>query len=255
MVHPRAKLTPFGRTLLIQRVVELGWSVPAAAESLGVSRATAYKWLRRFRDEGLAGLEDRSSKPHASPRLTAEERVERILRVRRRWRKGPHQIGPLLGIPQSTVYKVLRRHGVSRLRDAERASGVPVRYVRDHPGELLHIDVKKLARIPDGGGHRILGRLQADHHRRRGRGYDYVHVAVDDFSRAAFVEVYPDQTGVSAASFLLAAAAFYADRGVRIERVMTDRAFSFTRSLDFRYVLDQIGAEHRIIRTPAANQR
>jgi transposase len=242
MAHPRAKLTQFGRVLLVQRVLEFGWSVPRAAESVGISRATAYKWLRRFREEGLAGLDDRPSRPRTSPRVLAEADVQRILKVRRRWRKGPHQIGPLLGVPPSTVYKVLRRHGLSRLRDNDRSTGVPVRYVKDYPGEMVHIDVKKLGRIPDGGGHRMLGPRARD---RRGGGYEYVHVAVDDFSRVGFAEVYPDQTGSSAASFLLDTAAFFADRGVRIERVMTDRALSFVRSHDFQYALEQIGAKHR----------
>ena len=245
MVHPRAKLTQFGRILLVQRVVELGWPVPRAAETLGVSRATAYKWLRRFREEGMAGLEDRPSRPRSSPRGLADADVQRILKVRRRWRKGPHQIGPLLGIPRSTVDKVLRRHGLSRLRDSDRSTGVPVRYVKDYPGELVHIDVKRLGRIPDGGGHRMLGEGARNQIR---NGYDYVHIAVDDFSRVGFAEVFPDQQGGSAATFLLDAAAFFAERGVRIERVMTDNAFAFTRSLDFRYALDYVGAKHKLIR-------
>lgn len=242
MVHPKAKLTQFGRTLLVQRVVELGRPVPRAAEMVGVSRATTYKWLKRFREEGTVGLDDRRSRPRTSPRQLAEAAVQRILQVRRRWRKGPHRIGPLLGVPRSTVYKVLRRHGLSRLRDSDRATGAPVRYVKDYPGELVHLDVKRLGRIPDGGGHRLLGD-QVRH--RRGGGYEYVHVAVDDFSRVGFVEVLPDQTGSSAAHFLLATAAFFADRGVRIERVMTDRAKSFVNSRDFQYALTSLGAEHQ----------
>jgi len=191
----------------------------------------------------MAGLEDRSSRPRSSPRLLAEAEVQRILTVRRRWRKGPHQIGPLLNVPRSTVYKVLRRHGLSRLRDNDRSTGVPVRYVKEYPSEMVHIDVKRLGRIPDGGGHRILGSQARS---RRGGGYDYVHVAVDDFSRVGFTEVYPDQTGGSAAAFLLDTAAFFAERGVRIERVMTDRARSFVNSRDFHYALEQVGAKHRL---------
>lgn len=246
MVHPRAKLTSFGRLLLVQRVLEMGWSVPRASESLGVSRATAYKWLRRYREQGPEGLEDASSRPRQSPRALAQAEVERILRVRRRWRKGPHQIGPLLGVPRSTVYKVLRRNGVSRLRNTDQATGVPVRYVKDYPGEMLHIDVKRLGRIPDGGGHKMLGE---DFRTRRGGGYDYVHVAVDDFSRVGFAEVFPDQQGASAATFLLHAAVFFAERGVRIERVMTDNAMAFTHSRDFQYALDYIEASHKLTRS------
>jgi transposase InsO family protein len=152
----------------------------------------------------------------------------------------------LLKVPRSTVYKVLHRHGLSRLRDSDRTTGAPIRYVKDYPGEMLHVDVKRLGRIPDGGGHRMLG-PSARHE--RGNGYDYVHVAVDDFSRVGFAEVFSDQQGGSAATFLLNAAAFFAERGVRIERVMTDNAMAFTKSLDFQYALDYVGASHKLTRS------
>jgi len=223
--------------------LELGWSVPEAADSLGVSRATAYKWLRRYRENGEMGLEDRSSRPQTFPRALPEAQVQRILRVRRRWRKGPHRIGPLLGIPRSTVHKVLSRHGLSRLRDTDRATGAPVRYVRGYPGELVHIDVKRLGRIPDGGGHRFLG---TEARVRRGGGYDYIHIAVDDCSRVGFAERFPDDSGGSAALFLLHAAACFADLGVRIERVMTDNALAFRLSREFRLAVDSIGARHKL---------
>jgi|GEM_PF-1397394 len=143
MLHRSAKLTPFGRRLLVDRILVEGWAPAIAAETVGVSRATAYKWLRRYRAEGLAGLEDRSARPVRQPRALAERDVRRILRLRRRLRVGPHRLGPLLGHPRSTVYGVLRRHGVSRLAHADRLSGAPVRYVRERPGELLHVDVKE----------------------------------------------------------------------------------------------------------------
>ena len=157
MLHRTAKLTPFGRRLLVDRVLIEGWPAATAAEMLGISRATAYKWLRRYRAEGQAGLEDRSARPLHRPRELPEREVRRILVARRRLRVGPHRLGPLLGHPRSTVYGVLRRNGASRLAHADRLTGAPVRYVRERPGELVHIDVKRLGRVPDGGGHRMLG--------------------------------------------------------------------------------------------------
>ncbi len=164
--HRTARLNVFGRRLPVNRVVLEGWSVAKAAEAQGVSRTTAHKRVRRYRAEGAVGLEDRSSRPGRSPRLTPPELVRAILaaRVERRW--GPHRLGPLLGQPRSTVYAVLARAGFSRLRDADRLSGVPVRYVHDHPGALVHQDHKKLGRIPAGGGHRMLGRPEGIRNRR-----------------------------------------------------------------------------------------
>ena len=150
----------------------------------------------------------------------------------------------MLGHPRSTVYGVLRRHGCSRLCDTDRVTRIPIRYERDRPGELLHVDVKKLGRIPPGGGHRMLGRELGRRNRRRRVGHDYLHVAVDDHSRVAFVQVHPDEQGPTAARFLLDAAAFFAEHGVTIERVMTDRHFSYLRSRDFSDALAAIGARH-----------
>lgn len=243
MAHPRARLTPFGRLLIATRVQE-GWPIARAAEAAGVSRATAYKWVRRYREEGLAGLEDRPSAPHRRPHALSAREERRILRARRRRRVGPHRLGPELGYPRSTVYAVLRRNGLSRLRDADRPTGVGVRYVRERPGELVHLDVKKLGRVPDGGGHRMLGRAAA-HPSHRGRGYDYLHVAVDDRSRYAFVRVFGDERGTTTARFLLEAAAHFQDLGVRIERVMTDRHHSYLLSREFQEALRQIGARHK----------
>jgi transposase InsO family protein len=245
VAHARAKLTPFGRLLLVGRVLEQGWPVAHAAELQGVSRATAYKWLRRYREEGMAGLEDRSSRPKRCPHALPPSGVRRVLAARRRLRHGPHRLGPALGLPRSTVYGVLRRHGLSRLAALDPSTGVPVRYERDRPGELLHIDVKKLGRIPPGGGHRVLGRDTARGSRRkRGHGYDYLHVAVDDHSRVAFVRVFSDERGETTTRFLLEAAGFFADRGIRIERVMTDRHHSFLLSRSFAQALVKIGARH-----------
>ncbi len=244
MSHPRAKLTPFGRRLLVERVVELGWPVTAAAQSLGVSRATAYKWLRRHRDEGEAGLLDRSSQPRRCPHALPAHQVHRILRARVRLRRGPHRLAAELGMARSTIYGVLRRHGLSRLREADRTSGAPVRYQATRPGALLHLDVKKLGRIPPGGGHRMLGR-SAQTRRARGGGYDYVHVAVDDATLVAYAEIHPDERGETCARFLVRAAGFFAELGVRVERVMTDRALCYTGSVAFAEALGAIGARHR----------
>ena len=227
MLHRTAKLTPAGRRLLVDRILIEGWPPATAAEMVGVSRATAYKWLRRYRAEGPAGLEDRSSRPRRRPRALPDREVRRILVARRRMRVGPHRLGPLLGHPRSTVYGVLRRHGHSRLAHADRLTGIPVRYVRDRPGELVHVDVKRLGRIPPGGGHRILGD-GARHH--RPVGYDYLHVAIDDATRVAYVAVHPDERAPTTIRFIDDALAHFAALGVRVERVMTDNAMTYTQS-------------------------
>jgi transposase InsO family protein len=247
MAHPHRKLTPFGRYLLVHRITELGWTVSAAAASAGVSRETAYKWLHRWEAEHTDGLRDRTARPHRSPRRTPPVLVKRLLQLRRRHKWGPHRLGPLLGLARSTVYAILRREGVARLRDADRTTGIPIRYVREHPGELLHLDMKPLARIPAGGGHRKLGRSPQTR-ARRGAGYEIVHVAVDDASRLAFVQILPNDRGGTVAQFLFAAAAFFADRGIQIQRVLTDRAYSYTLSRDFRQTVQTLHARHLVTR-------
>jgi transposase InsO family protein len=245
MLHRTAKLTPFGRRLLVERILIEGWPPATAAEMLGVSRATAYKWLRRYRTEGRAGLEDRSARPLRRPRALPDREVRRILVARRRLRVGPHRLGPLLGHPRSTVYGVLRRHGASRLAHADRLTGAPVRYVRERPGELLHVDVKRLGRVPDGGGHRILGPMAR---RDRGIGYDYLHVAIDDATRVAFVGVHPDERAPTTVQFVADALTFFADNGVRVERVMTDNAMTYTQSRGLAELFDELGIRHVRIR-------
>jgi len=241
MLHRTAKLTPFGRRLLVDRVLIEGWPAATAAEMLGVSRATAYKWLRRYRAEGEAGLEDRSARPHYRPRALPEREVRRILVVRRRLRVGPHRLGPLLGHSRSTVYGVLRRHGQSRLAHADRLTGVPVRYVRERPGELLHVDVKRLGRVPPGGGHRILGEGARN---RLPVGYDYLHVAIDDASRVAYVAVRLDEQAGSTVSFIEEAVAFFVGHGVLVERVMTDNALTYTKSRTLATLFANLGIRH-----------
>jgi transposase InsO family protein len=249
VAHRRAKLTPFGRSVLVQRVLVEGWSVREAAKAASVSSATVYKWLARFREEGSIGLQDRSSAPRHRPRALPHRDVQRILAARRRLKLGPHRLGPMLGHPRSTVYGVLRRGGLSRLDHLDRPTATPLRYERERPGELVHIDVKKLGRIRPGGGWRMLGQSsQTKAGKGRGGGYDYVHAAVDDHSRYAYVEVHSDERGPTCAGFLTRAAAHFAALGVRVERVMTDQAKNYVLSRDFQGALATMGARHLITR-------
>ncbi len=245
MAHRTARLNVFGRQLLVNRVLVEGWSMAKAAEAQNVSRTTIHKWVRRYRTEGDAGLEDRSSRPRRSPRLTPPELVQAILaaRVERRW--GPHRIGPLVGIAPSTVYAVLDRTGFSRLRDADRHSGVPVRYVHDHPGSLIHQDHKKLGRIPDGGGWRALGRGDGTKRGYGQAGYDHFEVVVDDATRLAYVAHVPDESARSASQALLDAAVWFAGHGVRIERVLTDNGWAYTHGPAYAAAIDNLGARHK----------
>ena len=244
VAHRTARLNVFGRQLLVSRV-EL--EVAKAAQAQGISRQTAHKWVTRYRAEGWSGLEDRTSRPHHSPRLTPPDVVEAVLRTRveRRW--GPQRIGPLLGIPASTVHAVLRRAWDSRVRDADRLSGVPIRYVHDHPGSLVHQDHKKLGRIPVGGGHRALGLANAPHSHRSGLGHDHLEVVVDDATRLAYVAVVPNESASSAARALLDAAVWFASHGVRIERVLTDNGKTYT-SAAYERAASSIDARHKLTR-------
>jgi transposase InsO family protein len=244
VVHRNARLTPVGRRILVERIQDEGWPVAVAAESMGVSRETAYRWLRRWRSEGPAGLEDRSSRPHRSPNRTPLEVEDRIceLRIQRRW--GPHRIAYALGMPRSTVERVLRRRGLRRLDAIDPPTRRVVRrYERATPGELLHVDVKKLGRIPDGGGWRSHGR-NPGMIRGRGLGYDYFHVAVDDYSRVAYIEVLDDERGDTCAGFMTRAVAWFASHSVTIERVMTDNARNYRTARAFQQVLADTGIRH-----------
>jgi transposase InsO family protein len=245
VAHPRAKLTVQGRWLLVQRICQQGWPPARAAQAQGVSVATAYKWLRRWRVEGLAGLADRSSRPQRSPRRLPAAREQAILAYRAAWRVGPHRIGWALGEAHSTVHAVLVRHQVPRLGELDRPTGQVVRYQRQRPGELLHLDVKKQGRIPDGGGHRVLGRDGRRATRtKQGWGYDFVHAAVDDCSRVAYLEVHPDERAATVAGFARRALAFYAGLGVTVERVLTDNGNGY-RSGVFAGVLTAAGVAHK----------
>jgi transposase InsO family protein len=251
--HPRSKLTVFGRQLIVDRVVHQGWPAAHVAEQLGISRATAYKWVRRFRLEGKAGLADRSSRPHGSPRRVAAELEAAVLAARAEWRYGPDRLGPLLGMAPSTVHRVLVRNRASRMRDADRVTLAPVRYEACHPGALLHQDHKKLGRIPDGGGWRALGRDLAPHHNRSRMGYEHLEVIVDDASRYAVVVRVPDETSASSIAALEAAVAEFARLGIRVERVLTDNGTNYKRQYDA--AAERLGIRHKRtrVRRPQTN--
>jgi len=243
--HPRAKLTVHGRRLLVERVLELGWTVPMAAEAQGCSPATGYKWVRRFTAEGLEGLRDRSSRPRHSPARLCPDREAAILARRRATLEGPHRIAWALGEAPSTVHRALRRLGAPRLRDLDRPTRVIVRYERERPGELVHVDVKKQGRIPEGGGWRIHGRhRRAGSRRLRGQGYDFIHAAVDDRSRLAYAEILADERKETASAFMARALGFFSERGIGVERVLTDNGACY-RSRPFARVLAEAGVAHR----------
>jgi transposase InsO family protein len=244
-VH-RRPLTEFGRALLVGRVLGMGWSAATAAEAAGVSRATAYKWVRRFLDEGPGGLRDRSSRPRTIHR-TAADVASRMVELRRSRKLGPHRLAALLGVARSTCYAVLRREGLHRLDWLDRPTGLVIRrYERERPGELVHVDVKKLGRIPDGGGHRIRGRGTWSHS--TGLGYDYVHACVDDHSRFAYAEILSDERGDTCAAFFRRAAAVFAEHGIHVERVLTDNARNYRDSRAFRSAVLHRGASQRFTR-------
>ena len=229
MSHPNARLT-FHSRLQIVRLRADGHPPATIAELMGVSRATVYKWLRRFRTEGLPGLVDRPSTPKLCPRKISADVVAAIcaLRCERAW--GPHRIGYALGIARSTVYAVLRRLKLHRLASLHRSTREVIRYERAAPGELVHLDVKKLGRIPDGGGKRFdPGFLEngAGRHVSRGLGHDFIHVAVDDHSRYAYAEALPDERGETTAAFLERTLAVFQALGVRVERLLTDNGGNY----------------------------
>jgi transposase InsO family protein len=245
MAHASAKLTVFGRQLLITRVLGEGWPVAHVADQLGISRATGYKWVRRYRAEGKTGLLDRSSRPARSPRRLSAAAEAEILAAREKTRYGPDRLGPLLGRPRSTVHRVLARRGFNRLHDADRVTTAPVRYVACHPGALVHQDHKKLGRIPDGGGHRVLGRVAGPKIGRGTTGYDHIEVVIDDHSRFGVVVDVPDESASSAAQALEIAAAEFAKHGIAIERVMTDNGWAYTHGPRYAGVIAGLSARHK----------
>jgi transposase InsO family protein len=236
-VHRNARLTPAGRLLLCQRI-ENGWPVAHAAAAMGISRDRAYVWWRRYQSEGVAGLEDRSSRPHHTPSRTRPARERRIVNLRRSRGLGPARIAGIVRLPASTVHAVLTRHGLNRLDHLDRVTRVPIRRMEmTRPGELVHVDVKKLGRIPPGGGWKTRGRSNRTEHHRHMMGYAYVHSAIDGYSRLAYSEVLTDEQAVTAAAFWLRARAWFTDHGVTVERVLTDNGACY-RSQVWTHALD-----------------
>jgi transposase InsO family protein len=235
--HANAALTPLHRLKLARLVVDQGWPIARAAERYDVSWPTAKRWAERYRRLGPAGMNDASSRPHHSPRATPAPVVRKIVHLRWKQRLGPVQIADRVGVAPSTVHKVLVRCRLNRLTHVDRATGEPVRrYEHDHPGSLLHQDVKKLGNIPDGGGWRFLGRQAGDQNRIATRnrtgvsnaynnpkvGTCFVHTVIDDHTRLAYAECHDDETAATAAAVLARAVAWFAVRGVVVERVLTD---------------------------------
>jgi len=253
-IHKNARLTPHSRAELVRRVLALRQSPMSVATDMGVSRRTVAKWVARYRAEGEAGLADRSSRPHQVRRPTPPATVERI-GVLRRQRWTGKRIASTLGISTATVSRVLRRLGISRIKDLEPAEPIR-RYQREHPGELIHIDIKKLGRFL-AVGHRITGdrtgqsRLRA---RGEGTGWEFVHVCIDDASRIAFSQILPDEKKESAVAFLNAAVAYYAGLGITVTRVMTDNGSCY-KSNAFRAACKALGLRHIRTRpyTPKTN--
>jgi transposase InsO family protein len=244
VIHANAPLTAVGRRRLAELVVVDGWAVRRTAERFQVSPTTAARWAARLR----AGepMTDRSSAPRTRPGRSSRRLERRVvgLRVTRRW--GPHRIAFHLRVPRSTVGRILARYRMPLLAHLDRATGVvvrrarPVRYERSLPGELVHIDIKKLGRIPDGGGHRMLGRTAGNrNNKKRGRGYAFVHHAVDDHSRLAFSEIHTDERKDTVIGFWVRARAFYAEAGITVQAVMTDNGPAY-RSKDFARALGAV---------------
>jgi transposase InsO family protein len=257
--HRNARLTFFGRCLIVQRVREEHMPVAHVARAMGVSRQCAHRWIARFDTEGIAGLEDRTSRPHSMPTKTPPDVEARVLAARTEHRRGQDWLGPELGVPARTISRILRRNKVPHLAVCDPMTGAvirsskttAVRYEKARPGELVHMDVKKIGRIPPGGGWRALGRsagsVSRDHKARI--GFDYVHSVVDDHTRAAYSEILPDEKGTTTAAFFARAVEHLAGLGIpRVEAVMTDNAYNYTKSSPFAELLNQLGTHHVLIK-------
>jgi len=238
-VHSGARTCPASRDLLVRRVREQGWRVQAAAEALGISRRTATKWLQRFGVGGVSELQDRSSRPHRVAGRTPRMWEDVIVLLRRTGKTGP-QIARDLKRPRATVARVLRRAGLERLAKLQTPEP-PNRYQHRRPGDLIHLDVKKLGRISGFHGHRVTG----DRSRRcRGAGWDYVHVAIDDRSRIAYAEVLRDETSVTTAAFLRRALAWYRTLGIRVKRILTDNGSGYLGRC-FAHEIERLRVVHK----------
>jgi transposase InsO family protein len=255
--HANARTNAYGRDLAVRRYLA-GHRVRDIAGQLGISRTTVYKWIARFAAEGPAGLADRSSRPRMSPRRTPRHVELAILAARIERHAGPARLAAELDLPASTVGAVLRRWAMPRLAELDRITGEllrsrasDARYEHARPGDLLHVDVKKLGRIPDGGGWRLDGATTPDHGRSKHVpvGFDFIHVAVDDHSRVAYAEIHPDETGATCAAFLHRAAAWFRDRhGVTVRRVLTDNAMAYRRGQDWAGVCAALQIKRRFIK-------
>ena len=259
MGHRNARLTFHGRRLLVQRVRDQQIPIAQAARAMGISRQCAHRWVARFDALGERGLLDRSSRPRRMPTRTSAEVEATVIAARAEHRRGQDWLGPELGVAARTVGRILARHGVPRLAVCDPMTGevirasktTAVRYERARPGELVHMDVKKIGRIPDGGGWRAHGRKDAADttaHKKARIGFDYVHSVVDDHSRLAYSEILADEKASTCAAFFARAVERFASLGVRIEAVMTDNHWSYTHGNDLAALLGQLGTAHVLIR-------
>ncbi len=258
MSHRNARLTVHGRRLLVHRVRVEGAPVAHVAKAMGISRQCAHRWVARWDAEGDAGLFDKSSRPHRTPTRTSADVEAQVLAARAEHRRGQDWIGPELGIPARTVSRILRRHQMPRLVECDPLTGevirasktTAVRYERDRPGELVHMDVKKIGRIPDGGGWRAHGRqMGSTAAKKKARiGYDYVHSVVDDHSRYAYSEILGDEKADTCAGFFERALAHFATVGITVERVMTDNHWSYTKSTKLADLLKRHRITHKLIK-------
>ena len=247
-LHSKARLAPWSRAEIVRRILDLHQPAAEVAAAFSVSIRTVFKWLARWRSEGIAGLADRSSRPKCSPKTTHPLRVARVLALRRRRLPG-FQIARAAKLSKASVSRFLHRHAARLL--ALSPPPPVIRYEREHPGDLLHFDIKKLARIVR-PGHRVTGDRQRDH--TRGAGWEYLHIAIDDHSRISFAQILPDETARSVIAFLHAALAFFKRLGVRIQRLYSDNGPAY-RSRALASQVATLGLKHRFTRfyTPKTN--
>ena len=258
MGHRNARLTFFGRCLIVHRVRDLEMPAAHVAKAMGVSRQCVHKWLNRYDTEGREGLRDRSSRPHRMPTKTDDAVEAAVVTARLEHRRGQDWIGVELGVAPRTVSRILRRHDLPKLCECDPITGVviraskttAVRYERAAPGELGHMDVKKIGRIPAGGGWRLHGREMGSTWQRKKTkiGFDYIHSLVDDHSRFAYAEILADETGATTAAFFSRALDAFADAGIQVRSVMTDNHWSYTHSRVFNDVLTARDIDHVLIK-------
>ena len=257
MSHANAALTPRARLKIGRLIVDEGWPVARAAERFDVSWPTANRWAQRYRQLGAAGMADRSSRPHRQPTRTPQPTVRKIVHLRWKQRLGPVAIADKVGLASSTVHAVLTRCRINRLSHIDRATGEPIRrYEHDQPGAMLHVDVKKVGNVPDGGGWRYVGRQQGkknraatpdklrNAHSQPKMGTAFVHTVIDDHSRVAYAEIHDDETAITAVAVLRNAVAWFATRGVTTQRVLSDNGSCY-RSHLWRDACAELGIVHK----------